>query len=455
MTQPITMTLPYLTQHGGAMKAGKRLAAAMAMVASGKVSGDLAAALKRAEDDGIVSPQEIHHLQAQAMNSLGQNPALKKVAFIWGSMFSLAEQFNRRVSFVAAYQTAQQEGIANPFAFAEKAVIETQGLYNKGNKANLARGAVGATVMTFKQFSTHYLEFLTRMWKSGPEGKKAVAVALALLLLMGGAGGLPFADDLDDLIDTLGQAMGHDTNSKRWKRQFIAKTLGLGDAAAEVATRGLTAWPGVPLDLSLRMGMGNLLPATGLLLRSNTDTGRQWSEFAGAAGGLASNVFDGGKKVLAGDVVGGAKGAMPLAVQNLLKAIQMAQTGEYRNQKGAKVMDVDATDVAMKAIGFQPAEVARESGRVGETMRSIQLAKNVESEIAGKWAQALVDGDSASAAKARKELADWNANNPTAPIKITIPQVLARVKALKSSRAERTAKAAPKEMRAQVREALN
>lgn len=457
MTQPITMTLPYLTQHGGAAKAGKRLAAAMAMVASGKgMDAELVEALNRAEADGIVSPQEIHHLQGAAMDSLGNKyPALKKAAFIWGSMFGLAEQFNRRVSFVAAYKTAQQEGIANPFAFAEKAVIETQGLYNKGNKAAWARGAVGATVMTFKQFSTHYLEFLVRMWKSGPEGKKAVAVALALLILMGGAGGLPFADDLDDLIDTLGQAMGHDTNSKRWKRQFVARTLGLGDEAADVATRGLTALPGFPLDLSLRMGMGNLLPATGLFLRSNTDTARQLLEVAGAAGGLAANVKDGVAKALGGDVGGGAMKAMPMAVQNMLKAMEMAQTGEYRNTKGAKVMDVDATDVAMKFIGFQPAEVARESGRVGEAMRSIQLARNVESEIAGRWAQAMVDQDPKGVAEARRSLADWNAANPTAQIKITIPQVLARVKALRSSRADRTVKAAPKEMRGTVKESLS
>lgn len=456
MTQPITMTLPYLTQYGGAAKAGKRLTAAMAMVASGKgMDPELAAALKRAEDDGIVSPQEIHHLQAQAMNTLGKNPLLKKAAFVWGALFSLAEQFNRRVSFVAAYETAQQQGIADPFGFAEKAVIETQGLYNKGNKANVARGAVGATVMTFKQFSTHYLEFLVRMWKSGPEGKKAVAVALALLILMGGAGGLPFADDLDDLIDTLGQAMGYDTNSKRWKRQFVAQTLGLGDAVADVATRGLTAAPGFPLDLSLRMGMGNLLPATGLFLRSNTDTARQLLEVAGAAGGLAANVKDGVTKAMGGDLAAGAMSAMPVAVQNIAKAIQMAQTGEYRNAKGAKVMDVDVTDAVMKGIGFQPAQVARESGRVGEAMRSIQLAKNVEGEIAGRWAQAMVDQDAEGVAAARKQLADWNAANPTAPIKITIPQVLARVKALRQSRADRTVKAAPKEMRSTVKEALS
>ena len=68
LTQPLTMTLPYLSQFGGGVKAARRLTAAGKMAASGRVD-DLAlrVALKRAETDGIVSPQEIHHLQAQAM----------------------------------------------------------------------------------------------------------------------------------------------------------------------------------------------------------------------------------------------------------------------------------------------------------------------------------------------------------------------------------------------------
>lgn len=455
MTQPFTMTLPYLTQWGGVAKAGKRLVAAMAMVASGKgMDADLADALARAEQDGIVSPQEIHHLQAEAMNTLGKHPFLKKAAFVWGAMFSLAEQFNRRVSFVAAYQTAQAEGIANPFEFAELAVVETQGLYNKGNKANWARGAIGAAAMTFKQFSTHYLEWLVRMAKSGPDGRKAVAVALALLLLTAGAGGLPFADDLDDLIDTLGQAMGHDTNSKRWKRQFVSQTLGLGDDAAEVATRGLSAPPGMPIDLSLRMGLGNLLPATGLFLRSSTDTGRQLLEIAGAAGGLAANVMDGVKKAAGGDVVGGVMNAMPVAVQNMAKAAQMWDTGEYRNKKGDKVMGVDAVDGAMKFIGFQPAAIARESGRISENLRTVQLAKNVETEIVGRWARGMADNDQEAVKSARQELADWNKANPQAPIRITMPQVIQRLKAMRASRAERTLKQTPKELRPLVSETL-
>jgi hypothetical protein len=454
LTQPLTMTLPYLSQFGGAVKAAARLLAAAKVAATGRADGELAEALRRAEADGIVSPQEIHHLQAEAMGRLGNNPLLKKAAFIWGSLFSLSEQFNRRVSFIAAYRTALAENIADPDKFAEKAVIETQGLYNKGNKANWGRGAIGATAMTFKQFSTHYLEFLTRMYKSGPEGKRAVAVALAMLLLAGGAGGLPFADDLDDLVDTLAQAMGYDFNSKVAKRKFIAETLGLGSVAGEVATRGLSSLPGMPIDVSLRMGMGNLLPGTGLLLRSNTDRSSDVLELAGAAGGLAKNAIEGGQKLLHGDVLAGVGTVVPVAIQNLVKATTMWQTGEYRNTKGQKVMDVDEVDAVMKGIGFQPAEVARESARMQQVQRSVALAKNVESEIAGAWAQAQADGDAEGVQKARKQLATWNEDNPGTPIRITGSQIVKRVRDLKASRADRAVKSAPKELRGMVRETL-
>lgn len=781
MTQPFTMTLPYLSQFGGLAKAGAQLLAAAKIVASGKPTGALARALKRAESDGIVSPQEIHHLQAATTASLGNHPMLKKAAFVWGSMFSLAEQFNRRLSFIAAYQTAADAGMADPFGFAEKAVIETQGLYcvdeetecltaagwkrhadlapgesafaideatgalvesrlldvhrfkgnlkatefrnsngfsmvvtdkhdmlirshdsrtntfgkirrvnpgdvkaghhflrvplgdatgrtavysddevclfawvaaegsmydhrnctgmrgiqivqssshnpeyvaeidalldrlgghysrmeraaeggpkkmvrwklrkelatkvkkalpdklvgfdliadltvpqmalflntftkgdghfpeeggstvtqkivgnldalqamavlsgqtstkydrmgrhdfgvlyvaknskhaharpmrrtevsvplvwcpetehgtwiarrngrtfvtgnSKANKPNWARGPIGATAMTFKQFSTHYIEWLTRMYQSGPEGKRAAITALAILMLMGGAGGLPFADDLDDIIDTLAQAMGYDFNSKTAKRKFIAETLGLGDDVAEVATRGITALPGFPMDLSLRMGMGNLLPATGILLRSNTDRSRDLLEVAGAAGGLAKMALDGGQKLLQGDPLGAGKAVVPLAIQNIIKSVGMWDTGEYRNQKGAKVTDVDGIDAGMKSLGFQPAEVARESAKVNAIQRTIQLAKNVETEIAGAMAQARLDGDIEAEQAARQSLADWNRKNPETPIRIRPADIVRRVREMRSSRSDRLVKSAPKELRATVREGIN
>lgn len=98
----------------------------------------------------------------------------------------MAEQFNRRVTFIAAYRTAVAQGMADPDEFARKAISETQGVYNKGNKPAWARGAVGSTLFTFKQYSIAYVEMLSRMAKSGPEGKKAALLALAVLFLLSG-----------------------------------------------------------------------------------------------------------------------------------------------------------------------------------------------------------------------------------------------------------------------------
>jgi tRNA G10 N-methylase Trm11 len=462
LTQPVTMTLPYLSQFGGMAKSAARLMAAAKMAATGKIDDpEIKKAMQRAEDDGTVSPQEIHHLTAQAMGSWGNTALSKQAAFIWGAPFSLAEQFNRRVTFIAAYKTAQAEGLDDPFAFAEKAVIETQGLYNKGNMPNLSRSALGAMAMQFKQYSIHYLEWMKRMWNAGEPGsdqrragRRAVLIALALLMVAAGTDGLPFADDLDDLIDTIGQALGYDTNSKRARRNLIANTLGMGDETADVMARGLSAIPGVPLDVSLRMGMGNLLPGTGMFLRSNTDRSRDLLEFAGPAGGMAKQYLDAAQKGLGGDISGMLKGMVPMALQNAMKALDMWQTGEARDPLGRKIMDADQVDGLMKFLGFNPSSIARESQKMGMIRRSEQLAKNVEGEIAGKWARAFADGDSEGVASARAELADWNEKNPEDRIKIDSAQILQRVRKLRQSRAQRFITSVSPERRSAIKDTM-
>ena len=455
VTQPVMMTTPYLSQWGGMAKASARLLAAGRQVSSGKIADpDSAEALRRAEKDGIVSPQEIHHLTAEAMQTFGRNPVLKRAAFLWGAPFSLAEQFNRRITFLAAYQTAKAEGMADPFEFAEKAVIETQGLYNKGNASNWARNPIGAVALTFKQYSIHYLEWLRRMWNTGapdsPErkaGRRAVWFALIMLALAGGVEGLPFMEDLNDIVDTFLQAAGIDTSAKGWKRDAIANTLGLGDEGADVVMRGFSAVGGFPLDVSIRMGMGNLLPGTGIWLRSNTDVSRDVLELAGPAGSLLGQVKDAGQKALSGDAAGAATALLPVALQNAAKGVQMLTTGEARDTKGRKIMEADEMDAAMKIIGFQPAEIARESSKIGMERKRVQLTRNVEMKIADLWAQGLRERDADMVQEARQELLEWNQANPQSRIQITNAQVLKRLKDMQATRAERFQRAAPKELR--------
>jgi len=462
VTQPVMMTLPWLSQWGGPVKAAARLMASARQAAGGKITDtETAEALKRAEKDGIVSPQEIHHLTAEAMASWGKNPVLKRAAFLWGAPFSVAEQFNRRVTFLAAYATAKAEGMADPFAFAHEAVVETQGLYNKGNAPNWARNPIGATALTFKQYSIHYLEWIKRMWNAGEpgsrertEGRKAVLFAMALLFMAGGSEGLPFAEDVNDLADTVMQALGFDTSAKGWKREFLGRTLGMGDTGADVVMRGLSALPGIPLDVSMRMGMGNLLPGTGMLMKSNTDVSGDVLELAGPVGAMVKQYKDAGRKALDGNLGDAALGMLPGALQNVGKAATMWIDGEARDGKGRRVMATDEIDAVMKLIGFQPAELARENAKISEQDKRIKLARVVESSIADQWAQGLRERDVDMVNEARQQLADWNATNPESRIAINSSQVKRRLKEMQTDKADRFTRTAPKEMRGSVSEAL-
>lgn len=468
MTQPFTMTLPYLSQFAGATGAGKAMADAVKLVSRGvRNDDDLKQALKRAEDNGVVSPQEVHQLMAQAQGK-GQlqsgdgtkvgdalaksNNFVAKLGLGWGKLFSAAEQFNRRVTFIAAYKVAREQGIENPFAFAEKAIAETQGVYNKGNKPNWARGAVGGTLFTFKQYSISYVEFLRRMWGNGPEGKRAVGLALAVLFMTAGLGGMPGADDLDDVIDGFAQrVLGKSFDSKQAKKEFFANIL--GQTGAEFVMGGLTGIPGAPIDISGRMGLGNLIPGTGIFTKKK-EYGRDISEVFGPAGTFFSNIASAAGSVAQGEIGKAAESVSPVALANMIKAADMATMGMYRDQKGRKVIDVDGWEAAVKAIGFQPASVKRVQDATGTQQGLIAQNKLRETEIADKWAAGRIEKNPSKVEEAKAELAEWNRKNPQSPISIDQSQINKRVQQAMMNKAQRLEKTAPKEIRQSVRQEL-
>ncbi|WP_428419416.1 PLxRFG domain-containing protein [Methylibium sp.] len=465
ITQPFAVTFPYLSQYGGATKAGKQMSRALADVYK-KNTGDAAldAALKKAENDGIVSPQEVHQLmqQAQGSGSLKSGDgtltgfaaakasnAMSKFSLGWGKLFSTAEQFNRRITFIAAYRTAVEQGMADPAAFAADVVNQTQFTYNKGNKPAWARGAIGGTLFTFKQYSISYVELMSRLWRSGPEGKKAAALGIGMLMLMSGADELPFTEDVDDVIDGFMQRyMGYNFSTKQQREQFLTNLLGEG--GGRFVLKGVSGLAGVPVDLSGRLGMGNLLPGTGLIPKK-TDYSRDLGEFAGPAGDFAKRIFQGAGKVLGGDVGEGVLSVTPVAARNFWKAKDMWTTGMYRDDKGRKVIDTDGYEALAKAIGFQPNDVARVQDATGQKQQMISLNKIRETEIADDWAQGVFEKDDSKIADARAALRDWNQKNPESPIRINPSQVMKRVRSMREDKATRIAKTAPKEIRAAVR----
>ena len=430
---------------------------AMKQAVAGGYDAQTAAALKKGEEQGVVAPHEVHMLHAESMRNLGANLHVRRLLTFWGSLFAAAEAFNRRITFIAAYRIAQARNEADPYAFAVKAVEETQGVYNRGNKPNWARGAIGSTLFTFKQFSVGYLEFLARL----PARQKAAA--LAILFLVAGMEGLPFAEDLEDIIDTIAQALGYSFNTKKAMRRFLSEHL--GQHGAQFVLHGASHLPGVPIDVQGRLGLGNLIPGSSVA-KFSADSSKEALEALGVIGSAAKSVGTGVAALAHGDF-GEATKALPIlgstAVQNIRQAVDMWQTGMYRTGKGGKRIDVDKTDAVMKGIGFMPQAAAQEGKLYGERMQDVNLQKKVESDIAGRWAKARFDyiiaKDDRQRAeaekdieKARKDLATWNEKNPGLRVVITPHQIQGRVRDLRTERLDLQQRRAPREIRGSLRE---
>lgn len=446
LTQTLVQTLPYLSQYGGAVKAGQRLSGAMKLALADKITDtELSDAVKRAEKDGVIKPQEVFQLQAEASRSLGSNLYVRSLLSAWGSMFQMAEVFNRRVAFIGAYNTAKEQGIADPFAFAENAVDETQSVFNKGNRPNWSRGAVGATLFTFKTFTIQYVEFLKRLSTAGepgsPErkqGQRAAAVALMMLMILSGMKGIPFADDAEDLVDTVAQALGYNWVTDAQRDRWLDKML--GETMSDIVQHGLSGVPGVPFDVSQRLGMANLLPGTGLLKQSETNKQNQVLEVFGVAGSAVKDATQGQ--------------VLPLAIRNLMKGLDTYQTGMYRDGRGRNVVEADGLDAALKAIGLQPSRVASAQRDIGRQIEERNLYSAVKEEITDAMAQARFDKDADAAEQAAAALKKWNDTNPEAPIIIRPHTIQARVRQMMRSKAERTIANAPRPLRAATAEAL-
>jgi hypothetical protein len=437
-TQPIMMTFPYLSRFGGAAKAAARLTAAARFgFGSTPTEPVLAAAMRKAAEQGITEPHEVAGLYAESIRNFGSNLFVRKALKSWGSLFSLAEAFNRKITFVAAFRTAQEEGMADPYQFAVNAIAETQGVYNRGNRPDWARGAVGATLFTFKQYSVSYMEFLKRL------PPKQRALALAMLVLAAGVQGLPGMDDAEDVIDTIAESLGYNFNSKKALREWAIGVA--GEDLGGFLAHGFSGLPGVPLDVQARLGLGNLLPGTSLLKRSQEDKGRDVLEFFGPAGSQAKSLVEAVSAAQDGDVGAIARSLVPVAGRNLLKGVDMAQTGWYRDDRGRRVTEASESDAFLKSLGFQPSTVARQ-----DLQQTINLQRDVERDIAGAWARGIVDKDPEAVQRARAKLLEWNQTNPEARVLITPSQIQKRVKELLSTREQRFIKAAPPELRKMV-----
>lgn len=519
LTQPQMMSAPYLAEHTDFSTVEKELhkAAVLAFKNPKNVGGRVGTELRKAEETGITAPQEIYQLTAMASNQLfASHPHANSALKAWGIFFSSAEVLNRRTTFIAAYNIATEKLRKSPgdaYKFAVDAVEATQGIYNKGNRPNWARGKVGATVFTFKQFNIMYLELFKRLWTRNP---KAALIMLGILLLAAGLEGMPFYEDVTDLLDTILQWLGYNVVLRAEIRRATttaAKAV-LGEKAGEVSAklllRGISAV--IPIDIHSRLGFHNVIPGTSILKQSETDKAGEIAEAVGPLGGLIEAMGNALEDFARGRVLQGIFDVTPRAGQNWWKGIEGLVTGKFTDQKG-RVMydDVTRGEAIIKFIGFNPVRMAEEGKARRELRQESNLVKVRKDEIiddlvAGnrEYSRALdsleawnsahpnqrikepsdetiervlkggkyVSVGAGEQARVEREIMDrlvsglkqienglgkqeaWNQRNPETPMQITPQQVRQRVRAGEATSKDRFLKATPKAMRERAAERL-
>lgn len=333
--------------------------------------------------------------------------------------FRVTEQWNRISTFIAAYKIGQENNLTGDalYKFAQESVAMTQGRYDEANRPALARSPVGALLFTFKAYPIFMLETMTHLAKENP---KAAVIMLLSLTAMAGVEGMPFAEDIEDVIDTVAQRVFHSSfNSKRAMRNMFksASETITGVDLSGVMMHGL-ANQLTGLNFASRVGMGNLLPGT-RIGAADADYKKVMSEVLGPAGSVATGWLNGIDALNRGEFVEAMKVGGPLAAQNFIKGVQSFQDGFATDAGGRKIVDASGWESFMQTLGFSSnaASNAYEVDRIDKAQAAFY--KQAQQEITNDIMKGIKAGDAQRVHDAIEYIGAWNRSNPDMPMAIS------------------------------------
>jgi len=462
--------------------------------------------LKRAEREGTTVPQEIHNLNGQAMGNRfsrisGKSETAKKLSagwnvtkMGWSYLFQRTEQFNRETTYIAAFRMALEfdqtqwdkvyeisgsDGEVNRLgaerfasleerahAFASYSVNSTQFIMARTNRMRWARGAIGAPLMTFKSFSIQYSFFLRDLYKAD---KRAFAATMGALFFLAGAGGLPFEEDIEDLLDATIQhtfrgditstrelvdhyaSMGIDGilpddlfDSRRGKEAFVR-------SFTSFMANGISSLDVMPIDIQSRVGMGDLLPTDWLL--PGGDFGDSMMEFLGVPGRAATQASNAMKNLTAGgltdpeSVKNFLMGIAPKAAGDFSRGLVALTGGEYRDYKFRKVTDLTPLEASAKMMGFNPWAARKEQSLNVDIRRITQFHSMRKTILGDRLVKAIREGDGVAISDTIRQIDSWNRVNPDFPIWISRESLKRKLKGANLTPVRRSLNSVAKEIR--------
>lgn len=353
----------------------------------------------------------------------------QKALDVWMGVFSGTEQFNRRVTGLATYRlhraraleaglyTKDQYGDVNSQAFkdtfaeARRAIDTTQGQHDMWNRPAMFRGNILGHVFMFKQFVVNSIQLIGRL---PPQGQLAM---LALFVMMAGIKGLPFAEDIMDLVDVLLQKLGiRQASVELWLTRALDE---IAPGTSPYVMYGLINRV-LEGTVSSRVGLGDVVPFTGVL-REGADVAREIENAIGPAFGTALGWGEWGALSLDGaamvlglkdptmGVGDWARHAPVSAIRSITETAIFASDGTITNQRGQIVSeDVTAQTIAMRALGFYPTEATLANNIVRLGRIENMYVRSIKADYVNAWARARRRGQTDVMRRIESDVDEWN-----------------------------------------------
>tara|TARA_R110000822_G_scaffold139730_3_gene277340 strand:+ start:12078 stop:20462 length:8385 start_codon:yes stop_codon:yes gene_type:complete len=351
------------------------------------------------------------------------NPTAQKFIQVWMFPFSYSEQFNRRVTLLAAYRGEYDRQRASGFdhnqadvaarTVASRAVDATQGDYAQYNRPAFFRGGLQSFIYMYKQYPIIMVQLLKNM---NYEGR---IIMLGSLLLLSGVRGIPGSDDILDIVDGIAQRLGLKVGSVEKEFARLTRNVFGDELAAEInpiMMRGLLDhFTG--LSFSNRLGLGDIIPGTGLLKPSATkqEILREVVNIAGAPTSFLAGAFEYAFNTLPA-VAAGRRSATALltdspatAIKNLGTAFKFYDTGAIVDTKGYVVAQNATTwEILGKALGWYPARAQAQMDWLMSDSQEQAYMSMIKTEATRQAVAARLSGDADAEKDVKEYIKTWN-----------------------------------------------
>jgi len=267
---------------------------------------------------------------------------------------------------------------------------------------------------------------------------------LMMLLLMAGWQGLPFGENIMDLVDAGMTALKRRTGAKDPQTQIrveLRKALkdleldpdlflhGMSSSSFGLANLGeFMGWPIPDLDLSGSLSMGRIIPGTELLAPGQSNSFDRFSgqaitrgggAIASAAGGVGQALFNSHP-----DQWKRWEKAMPAAMRQVSKAARLSVRGEEATRSGYPIAGFDMHDtrdqgeIIGQMLGFTPRDVSKGWEGFIAQQQVVIYYETWKTGLLRKWNYAKETKDKEAVKQANAGIREYNSVVPFPEMKI-------------------------------------